>query len=287
MLAPMTDRTENANLSIGQFGRLCQLSRKALRLYEDRGILTPARIDGTTGYRYYAREQVATARRIRLLRMMAMPLEQIAAVLQAWDADVAEVQRLLQLHLRGMEKQLDGAQLAARLLLEEITPVKERKMSFTFVEKEIPAEMVVSIRRQITIPAYHQWITPALRRLADHVKSAGAEPTGEPIALYYGPVNEEDDGPVEICLPFAGTVMPEGEIKVRQLPMHLAVQVRTFGEYNEFPKLLEMWNALGRYIQEQNLEPNWDADMTTYEVWHEDETMTIGWPVRAFAAAAA
>jgi len=27
--------------------------------------------------------------------------------------------------------------------------------------------------------------------------------------------------------------------------------------------------------------------MTTYEVWHEDETMTIGWPVRAFAAAAA
>jgi DNA-binding transcriptional MerR regulator len=283
----MTDRTETANLSIGQFGRLCQLSRKALRLYDNRGILVPAHIDPATGYRYYAREQVATARRIRLLRLMAMPLEQIAAVLETWKVDPGKAQRLIQLHVKAVENQLAATQMAARLLLEEMMPVKERKMLFTFVEKEMPAQMVVSIRRQITVPAYHQWIMPALRQLRDHVKSVGAEPAGDPVAIYYGPVNEEDDGPVEICVPFTGTVMPEGEIKVRQLPAHLAVQVRTYGQYNEYPKLLEMWNALGRYVQEQNLESNWDADMDTYEIWHEDETMTIGWPVRAFAPAAA
>jgi DNA-binding transcriptional MerR regulator len=283
----MTDRTEIADLSIGQFGRLSQLSRKALRLYDERDLLAPTRIDPGTGYRYYTRAQVATARRIRLLRLMEMPLDAIAAVLAAWDDDPTAAQHLIELHLKSMEKQLGAAQLAARLLLEEMTPVKERKMSFTFVEKEMPAQTVVSIRRHITIPAYHEWMMPALRQLWDHIQAAGAEPAGDPIALYYGPVNEEDEGPVELCVPFTGTIMPEGEIKVRELPAHLALQVTTYGEYNEWPKLMEMWNGLGRSVQENELEPNWDGDMTTYEVWHEDETMTIGWPVRAFAPAAA
>jgi DNA-binding transcriptional MerR regulator len=287
MLGDMTDRTEIADLSIGQFGRLCQLSRKALRLYDDRGLLSPARTDPGSGYRYYAREQVVTARRIRLLRLMAMPLDAIAAVLAAWDGDPTAAQRLLQQHLQGLEKQVSAAQLAARLLLEEMQPPKERLMKFTFVEKEVPAQTVVSIRRHITIPTYHQWLMPALRQLRDHVAAAGAEPAGDPIALYYGPVNQEDDGPVEICVPFTGTVMPQGEIKVRVLPAHRAVQVVTYGEYNEYPKVLEMWNALGRYVQEQELEPNWDGDMTCYEIWHEDRTETMGWPVRAFAPAAA
>lgn len=162
-------------------------------------------------------------------------------------------------------------------------------MSFTFTEAEHPAQMVVSIRRHIKVPAFHQSIEPTLRQLWSHIQEHGAQQAGEPIALYYGPVNEEDDGPVEICVPFNGLVPPTGEIKVRELPAHKTVQVRTFGEYNEFPKLLEMWNGLGKYVHEQNLEPNWDYDMTTYEIWHGDEerTMTICWPVREFVQAAA
>ena len=76
----MIDQTKQKQLTIGQFGRLSQLSRKALRLYEDKGLLYPVRIDPDSGYRYYVRAQVATARRIRLLGMMAMPLDDIAAV---------------------------------------------------------------------------------------------------------------------------------------------------------------------------------------------------------------
>jgi hypothetical protein len=64
------------------------------------------------------------------------------------------------------------------------------------------------------------------------------------------------------------------------LPAHTAVQLRTYGEYNEYPKLLEMWDAVGRYVHDNQLESNWDHDMTTYELWHEDMSMTISWPVR-------
>ena len=278
------DRRKEATLTIGEFGRLSQLSRKALRLYDERGLLIPAHTDPDSGYRYYSRVQVSIARRIRLLRLMEMPLEQIGMVLTAWEGDRWAAQRLIRAHAAAMEKQLATVQLMARLLLTDLEPDKEQLMTFEFVQREVGAQTVVSIRRAITVPAYHEWLKRALRQLWDHVRDAGGQLSGDPVALYYGPVNEEDDGPVEICVPFAGTVMPQGEIKVRELPAHKAVQICTYGEYNEYPKLLEMWDALARHVEEQHLEPDWEAEMTTYEIWHEDDTMTISWPVKSFRA---
>jgi len=39
--------------SIGEFSRITGLSIKALRLYHEKGILVPGRVDDATGYRYY------------------------------------------------------------------------------------------------------------------------------------------------------------------------------------------------------------------------------------------
>ncbi len=83
----MEDKTKPANLTIGQFGRLAQLSRKALRLYDQRGLLLPTRTDPDSGYRYYGRDQVAVARRIRQLRSMGMALDRVGEVLAARYAD--------------------------------------------------------------------------------------------------------------------------------------------------------------------------------------------------------
>ncbi len=272
-------------LTIGEFGRRTQLSRKALRLYDERGLLVPARIDPDNGYRYYTRSQIGRARWIRLLRLMQMPLDKLGLVLDAWEMDPSTAFHHIRVHLAGAEKELEAARLAARLLENELYPDKETRMSIPIEQNELDTQMVVSIRRTITVPAFHQWIDPALQQLFGHIKASGAEIAGDPLALYYGPVNEEEDGPVEIAVPFSGTVLPKGEIKVRELPAHRAVSARTHGEYNEYPKVLEIWNAVARYVDEQGLEPNWAGDMTTYEVWHEDRSMTIGWPVMAFVAA--
>ena len=281
----MTGQNEQQLLSIGQFRRLSRLSRKALRLYDDRGLLPPAIVDPQNGYRFYTRPQVITARRIRLLRLMEMPLEGIAEVLQVWAAEPATARRLIEGHVKRMRKRITAVELAADLLFDEIKPRQEFTMSFTFNEQELRAQNVVSIKLHITVPAFHQSIPLTLRQLWDHIQAHGAETAGDPVALYYGPVSEEDDGPVEIAVPFSGQVPPAADIRVRQLPAHKAVQLRTYDEYNEYPKLLEMWNALGKYVHDHNLEPDWEHDMTTYEIWHADETMTIGWPVKAFTPA--
>jgi hypothetical protein len=73
-------------LAIGDFSRMTHLSVKALRHCHDVGLLTPAEIDPSSGYRFYVPGQVPIAQVIRRFRDLGMPLDQIREVLQAPDA---------------------------------------------------------------------------------------------------------------------------------------------------------------------------------------------------------
>ena len=67
-------------LTIGAFARAAKLTPKALRLYDDLGVLTPAAVDAESGYRYYDPGQLAPARLIAQLRAIGMPLAEIRDV---------------------------------------------------------------------------------------------------------------------------------------------------------------------------------------------------------------
>ncbi|MBL1083646.1 MerR family transcriptional regulator [Streptomyces actinomycinicus] len=75
-------------LTIGAFAKASRLSPKALRLYDELGLLTPARVDPVTGYRLYAPDQVDRARLVAWLRRLGMPLARIQHVC-ASDAGAA------------------------------------------------------------------------------------------------------------------------------------------------------------------------------------------------------
>ncbi|AUG75464.1 hypothetical protein CFP65_0501 [Kitasatospora sp. MMS16-BH015] len=69
-------------LTIGAFARVTRLSPKALRLYDELGLLRPAEVDPVTGYRRYAPGQVERARLVAWLRRLGMPLARIRLVLE-------------------------------------------------------------------------------------------------------------------------------------------------------------------------------------------------------------
>ncbi len=75
------DVSHQRRLTIGEYAAATQLTAKALRLYEEQGLIKPSAVDPTTGYRYYQPEQVATGRLIRTLREMNLSLAQIGQVL--------------------------------------------------------------------------------------------------------------------------------------------------------------------------------------------------------------
>jgi len=72
-------------MPIGRFSRLTGVGVKALRNYDEAGLLVPAAIDDETGYRFYSADQVDRAEAIRQLRRLDMPLEEIRSTLAADD----------------------------------------------------------------------------------------------------------------------------------------------------------------------------------------------------------
>ncbi|CAM5379887.1 MerR family transcriptional regulator OS=Streptomyces alboniger OX=132473 GN=CP975_16230 PE=4 SV=1 [Streptomyces alboniger] len=77
-------------LTIGAFSKACRLSPKALRLYDELGLLRPARVDPETGYRYYAAGQLERARLVAWLRRLGMPLARIRDVCALTPSAAAE-----------------------------------------------------------------------------------------------------------------------------------------------------------------------------------------------------
>lgn len=64
---------------IGEFARASRLTIKALRHYHAVGLLAPARVDPSTGYRYYAWTQLADAVCVATLRDLDVPIDRIRA----------------------------------------------------------------------------------------------------------------------------------------------------------------------------------------------------------------
>src|SRR5215469_12209254 len=76
-------------LTIGEFARASRLSPKALRLYDELGLLRPVRVDEYSGYRYYSPDQLEQARLVAWLRRVGMPLATIAEINGRPPAEVA------------------------------------------------------------------------------------------------------------------------------------------------------------------------------------------------------
>ena len=69
--------------TIGDFAQQTGLTDRALRIYDQRGLLEPAAVDPSNGYRLYADRQLDDGRMIAMLRSIDMPLADIEAVMAA------------------------------------------------------------------------------------------------------------------------------------------------------------------------------------------------------------
>ena len=67
-------------MTIGAFARASRLSIKALRLYDELGLLRPVQVDPVTQYRLYDPAQLEQARLVAWLRRLGMPLARIRTV---------------------------------------------------------------------------------------------------------------------------------------------------------------------------------------------------------------
>ena len=229
---------------IGRFSAICRLSQKALRLYDEMGLLRPAWVDPDSGYRYYAVAQALEAERIRLLRALEVPLEEIAEILH----DPAGSERVLERHRRRLESRMDRLRtiLASLARLE-----REDAMTYDVKTKEIPPQQVISIRARARLADLGDEAGRDLGELFAHLGRAGVGPAGPPFALYHGPPGDDEVVDVEFCVPVGRPMSGAGRIAGRELPGGPAAYTLHCGPYQAEAAA---YAALQRWMQEHGHE---------------------------------
>jgi DNA-binding transcriptional MerR regulator len=207
-------------ISIGEFARRSRLSLKALRLYDERGVLVPSRVDQASGYRYYGTAQLDEARLVVMLRQLQLPLAAIKELLACDPADAAA--RIAE-HWRDAEAAHDARRELADYLVSRLSG--KRSVMYEVATREMPERSVLCLKRNVDEQG--AWALGkefiAILRERPLPKMEGRE--GAMFTIYWGEVSADSDGPVEMCKPVPGAAAQAlashyPELTLRTEPAH-------------------------------------------------------------------
>lgn len=266
---------------IGRFSQICRLTVKALRHYDDLGLLKPALVDPQSGYRYYSLGQVAVADRIRALRAIDMPLEEIAAALR--EDDPAALSARLTVQQRRLEQQIADLEASMAALLRMLEPGESTRYDIAVVA--VPEQPIVTFGA-VAPPAELSRVIPrTMAAVEGHLQRCGAAPAGPPFVIYHDG-GDSDIFVMEIGYPVAAPLASEGGFTARTRRATPAVFTVHSGPYD---LLSHAYAALAAWIADEGHEadgPPWEIYPTAGERSPQDYRTEIYWPLRATAQAA-
>jgi DNA-binding transcriptional MerR regulator len=183
-------------IGIGEFARRSRLSVKALRLYDEIGVLVPARVDEASGYRYYDDAQLEAARLVAMLRQLELPL---AAIKELLICDPVYAAERIAAHWREAESAHDARRELANYLVNRLGG--KRSVMYEVATREIPERSVLCLKRNVDEQG--AWALGkefiAILRERPLPKMEGRE--AAMFSIYWGEVSADSDGPVEWCKP--------------------------------------------------------------------------------------
>ncbi|MCL4269349.1 MAG: MerR family transcriptional regulator [Anaerolineales bacterium] len=263
-------------LSIGAFASLTRLSLKALRLYDQLNLLQPRWVDPQTGYRYYGEDQLKSARMIRNMREMDMPLATIRQVLAALADSPTQAEALASEYAELREQQAEQIRAQVTQFIQQIRQ-EQIPMSFEVNIKSIPTQQVLSMTHHIKASKLDETILETIEIFHGLLAEQRLEAASAPFGIFHGAINEQEDGPLEICMPVNGTVKGNGKIQVKQLQGGQAACVMTVGPETDFPVILGAYDTAADWIQKNGHE----MAEPPREVWHsgpgDNPKMEIVW----------
>ncbi len=238
---------EDRELGIGAFSRRSRLSIKALRVYDRLGLVTPVRVDQHNGYRWYLESQLETARLVGMLRRLDMPLAQIAEIVAAPEPAAAE--RLVA-YWAEVERRVTSQRELVDYLAGKLTGRAGGDCEVR--RRDVPEQWILTEQRHVQVDGLSCWIGEALGRLCKAAVDVGGL-AGNPFVVYYGTVDEDSDGPVEVCVPIDASRTGDTAVATRPEPAHQEAYTRLRRAQVEFPQILAAYDQVTRWIGEQGL----------------------------------
>jgi DNA-binding transcriptional MerR regulator len=227
-------------LTTGEFARQTRLTAKALRLYNEIGLLGPADVDAASGHRRYGADQVRTGQLIGMLRGADLSLAEIGLLLADLPGESELAGRRLDRHLIDLE----ARHTSRRFLIRHIRAILrgEDHQMFPIQTRHVAAQRVMSIQRRLRAPETAAFAEEAKAAFADHL--GGAEPTGPFTLIFHGIVDHESDGPLEAILGCPDEVQVTDLIGVRTEPAHDEAFTTITKAQWDYPAILAAYDAV-------------------------------------------
>jgi DNA-binding transcriptional MerR regulator len=235
----------------GEFAALSRLSHKALRLYADKGLLEPAHVDPHTRVRHYLPDQLRQARLITLLRAAGMPLGLIGTVLSADGERAAEL-------VGDYWRTHDSEHRAHRPLVAQVQDALRGRTAETYLieERESGEQQVVFVQGHVTADGLPEFLGAATEELLGHLRAGGGSPSGPVFAVYHGLVDQDGDGPVQVCVPTDRPVEPAGRVGLRVEPAHRQAYTELRSGQGAYAAVAGALDAIAAWLHGRGLRPS-------------------------------
>lgn len=243
-------------MGIGEFAELSWLSPRALRLYDELGLLPPAQVDPATGYRWYEAGQLERARLVASLRQLDIPLARIKVILAQDSAGAAEQ---IVAHWIQAEATHVGRRALAGYLVDRLNG-KEPAM-YDVQVRDMPARSLLCVLRYAHTEELMAMGKDMIKRLVPVLRPSPGDPVSAPFAVYYGEVSEDSDGPIEWCWPVPADQAAEAaagfpDLTLRTEPAHQEAFVHVGQAQTATAELVPVIEGLVAWITGQHRQPS-------------------------------
>lgn len=240
-------------IPITRFSIITRITPKALRRYDQLGLLVPAAKDTLTGYRYYTADQMERGVRIKTLCSLGISLEEVASYLDAEArGDRDAVQALVKKHLCRTRDEISRLLRIEALLKQSDKELMKMALSEPVI-KDVPALRVVSKRDR---GSYGETIGRLIGELCGRVflpdnQKNLVKISGPVMAIYHDQEYKEKDADIEVAIPITGRIEVDEGMEVKNLPPARVLAVVHKGSYET---LHLTYKELYNYMMEKGTE---------------------------------
>lgn len=238
---------------IGQFSKITKVTVKALRFYEEEGLLEPAYTDAATGYRYYSSEQLPRIFRIVALRQCGFAIPEIRQIVAGRNVAPLFAERKKELERLAVDTA--GKLASINHYIESMG--RDSKMTYQIVVKELPRVLVYSKRKVVASYDEYFELMPEIGRTLAEI-NPGLKCAADPaycFIMYHDGEYKERDIDIEFCEAVSDVgneKLPEGMAfkTVERVPEAACVLHK--GPYSRLP---EAYAAVFKWIEDNDCIP--------------------------------
>lgn len=224
---------------ISDFSKITNLTVKALRYYDEEGILTPSCRNEDNSYRYYDESEYRKAILIKLLRDLDFSIAEIKDILASCESEADLSYYLEEKKTQVSDRIKKDYELIKKISLHiKPTEEEEKNMDYSVEIKEFSPITVASVR-------YQGRYDEMGKHIGTIYKAVKGNSGGAPIALYHDDeVKEVAD--IEVCVPVSKSISSKN-IQCKTLPAIKAIITTHKGGYGSinlaYKALIDYANA--------------------------------------------